>query len=662
MKRNIVVLIIGLMFGTATMAAGIMTPKDGPEGSIEIRDHDVNVVINNGFAVTTVDQVFFNPTDRDMEAVYTFPLPKNASLSELSLWIDGQEILGEVTEKEKAREIYRKEKEAGRNTAVAEKRDYLAFDVLVNPVLAGQETRVRLVYLQPIEIDGNIGRYVYPLEEGMIDEQVHSFWDMKEQVHRRFNFLCTVRSSYPIDSVRTKGLDHLAQVETESQGQWIVSINDEEGNAALNQDIVVYYRLAENTPARVDLLPFRDGQGPGTYMLVITPGNDLQPITEGIDWTVVLDLSGSMGGKIGSATDAVSRALEELRPEDRFRIALFSDNCRMLERGWQPVNKVNVEATSAKLMKLDVEGGTNLYAGLQEGLRGLETDRTSAVLLISDGGANVGPSEQKDFMELMEDKDVRVFTFVIGSGSNVPLMERIAEVSGGFSMSVSNQDDLYGRILQARSKLGLEAMHGIEVDLAGVGANDQSSLSFPTIYHGQQIVRFGRYTKHGEATLKLKARISGRDVEWETRVDFPEFDDSFPEMERLWAFAKTRELKQQIDDTGREGELREAIVDLGQTYSIVTDYTSMVVVEGQQFEEYQIERKNLSRVERERQARSVRTQSAPKPTRADSAAPMYKGRSSHGTGGRRGGGAVDFTLVWILGGSFITLRMLRRKG
>jgi Ca-activated chloride channel family protein len=241
-------------------------------------------------------------------------------------------------------------------------------------------------------------------------------------------------------------------------------------------------------------------------------------------------------------------------------------------------------------------------------------------------------------------------------------MERIAEVSGGFSMSVSNQDDLYGRILQARSKLGLEAMHGIDVDISGVGASDESSLSFPTIYHGQQIVRFGRYTKPGEARLKLKARISGRDVEWETRVDFPEFDDSFPEMERLWAFAKTRELKKQIDDTGKEGELREAIVDLGETYSIVTDYTSMVVVEGQQFEEYQIERKNLSRVERERQARTARMQVAPRSTRADNSMPMYKGRSSHNTRSGRGGGAVDFTLIWFLGGSFITLRMLRRKG
>ncbi len=662
MKFWIRVLAISLLFTSATLAAGILTPIDGPEGAIEIRNHDVNVIINNGFAITTVDQVFFNPTDQDMEAVYTFPLPKNASLSELSLWIDGHEQVGEVMEKEKAREIYRKEKEAGRDSAVAEKRDYIAFDVLVNPVRAGQKTRVRLVYLQPVEIDSNVGRYVYPLEEGKIDEQVHAFWDLKEQVHGVFNFRCTVRSSYPVDTVRTKGLDSLAKVSTEAQGDWVVSIHDDEGNAVLNQDIVVYYRLAENTPARVDLLPFRDGDEPGTYMLVITPGNDLQPITEGVDWTVVLDLSGSMGGKIGTAAESVSKALEELRPQDRFRIVLFSNRSRFLERGWQPVNKVNVEAAASKLRKLEVEGGTNLYAGLEKGLSGLEADRTSAVLLISDGGANVGRSEQAAFVNLLKDKDIRVFTFVFGSGSNVPLMERVAEVSGGFSMSVSNQDDLYGRILQARSKLGREAMRGIQVELDGVGAFDRSSLSFPTIYYGQQIVRFGRYSKPGEAKLKLKARISDREVEWESSVIFPEFDDTYPEMERLWAFAKIRELKKQIDDRGAEGELRKAIVDLGEQYSIVTDYTSMVVVDDQQFEEYGIDRKNRRRVERERQARTVRTQAAPRSTRADRSRPMYKGRSSHGTGGGLGGGAVDFTLLWLLGGAFITGRMLRKKG
>src|SRR6185295_3036874 len=145
---------------------GLLTPKGSGLPPLEIRDHKVNVVINNGFAVTEVDQVFHNPHDRDLDAVYSFPLPKDAALSELSLWIDGEEVVGEVVEKEQGREILKEEKQAGRDAALAEQRDYQAFDVFVTPVRAGSDTRVRLVYLQPLEIDSGVGRYLYPLEEG----------------------------------------------------------------------------------------------------------------------------------------------------------------------------------------------------------------------------------------------------------------------------------------------------------------------------------------------------------------------------------------------------------------------------------------------------------------------------------------------------------------
>ena len=363
-----------------------------------------------------------------------------------------------------------------------------------------------------------------------------------------------------------------------------------------------------------------------------------------------------MDGKIATAGEAVIRALEQLRPEDRFRIAVFSNNARFLEPGWQPVNEVNIRSTTDLLRSLSVEGGTNLYEGLEKGLSRLEADRTSAVLLISDGGANVGPTEHAAFLKLLQDKDVRVFTFVMGQGANVPLLGRIAEASGGFSMAVSNRDDLYGRILQAKAKLGREAMHGIEIDLDGGGTIEDSDRSFPTIYHGQQIVRLGRYTQPGEATLKLKARISGREETWETTVVLPEYEDRWPEMERLWAFARTRDIKKKIDDTGKEGELRQAIIDLATEYSLVTDYTSMVVVREERFEELGIDRRNRRRVERERNGRQVRMQSAPVPTRADAHRPMYGGRSSHGLGG----GAADFTLVWLLGGAYVVGRMLRQ--
>lgn len=114
-------LVFGLIlavFGTS-QAAGLLKPKTGDQSLISIKSHNVRVVINNGFARTEVDQVFINNGDRELEAVYSFPLPKKASLSELSLWIDGQEVIGEVLEKERAEQVYEEQKSKGSDTALA---------------------------------------------------------------------------------------------------------------------------------------------------------------------------------------------------------------------------------------------------------------------------------------------------------------------------------------------------------------------------------------------------------------------------------------------------------------------------------------------------------------------------------------------------------------
>ena len=105
-------LLVGLI-PTMSQAAGILTPIGSGHQPIQIRDHHVNVVINNGFSMTEVHQTFYNANSEDLEAIYSFPLPKSASLSEVTLYVGEREIQGEVLEKQKARQIYADEKSRG---------------------------------------------------------------------------------------------------------------------------------------------------------------------------------------------------------------------------------------------------------------------------------------------------------------------------------------------------------------------------------------------------------------------------------------------------------------------------------------------------------------------------------------------------------------------
>ena len=63
---GLVVIFVSLLgFGGSTQAAGLLTPKDGALPALDIKEHDVKVVIEDGYAVPTVEQVFLNPHGQD---------------------------------------------------------------------------------------------------------------------------------------------------------------------------------------------------------------------------------------------------------------------------------------------------------------------------------------------------------------------------------------------------------------------------------------------------------------------------------------------------------------------------------------------------------------------------------------------------------------------
>jgi Ca-activated chloride channel homolog len=659
------VLTVLLVFGESPQAAGLLKPKNGSASDITIKTHTVNVTINNGYARTEVDQVFTNTGTVDLEAVYSFPLPRQASLSELSLWIDGQEVTGEVVEKQQARQIHEEQKAKGNTTALAEKDTYKTFNVSVSPVKAQDDTRVRLVYYQPLEIDLNVGRYVYPLAEGGVDEERLAFWSVDNSVQEQFTFDLTLKSAQPIKEVRLPGYMQQARIETvqtESEGGnssiYTAHLENKEG-ASLAEDIVFYYRLDDTVSARVELIPYKQaGVSSGTFMLVITPGASLAEITEGTDWVFVLDTSGSMSGqKIRTLTDGVARAIGKMDPADRFRVVTFNNSATDFTRGFVEATPENVSKVLGGISAIQADGGTNLEAGLSMGLARSDRERTTAVILVTDGVANIGATTHSEFLRLIKERDLRLFTFIIGNSANTPLLDKITEASGGFSMDLSNNDDIYGRIVQAKNKVFFEALHDARVSFTGGGIEQVTPAEIGSLYRGDQLVMFGQYSRPEKIDITLHASISGEEKQWRTSAVLPEVDIVNPEIERLWALAHIGELADEIDTHGETGDQKDQIVALGTTYSLVTDYTSMVVLDEAEYENRNIERRNRDRIAKERSAQQQRQQQPVKNYRVDSAPDnsMFKESSSPGVGS---GPVGPIMLVVIASGLFI---MQRRK-
>jgi len=674
------VLLTASLFAGYTQAAGLLTPGDGSLPALEIRDHLVDVVIEDGYAITTVEQVFVNPHDRDLEAQYSFPVPAHGTVVELTVWIDGQPVTGEVLEQEQARQLYEEEKAAGRDAGITEKDSYKTFETRISPVRAKQDTRVRLVYLQPAEVDTGIGRYVYPLEEGGVDEGKLAFWTANEQVSGKFSFDLQIKSVYPVEAVRLPNQPQ-AIIQSQTDGEWTVHLGNrapvatdisstelqddsqvETGtqtgaNGAvftLDQDLVVYWRHQADLPGSVDLVAHKPaGSHRGTFMMVVTPGDDLQPIQEGKDWVFVLDISGSMRNKYATLVDGVQRSLQKMRIEDRFRIVLFNDNSWELTPGFVSASPEMVTHYSQALLAIAPGNSTNLFAGLDQGLKSLDADRTSALVLVTDGVANVGETRQRRFIELIKKKDIRMFTFVLGNSANRPLLEALARASNGFAVNISNSDDIVGQLLTATSKVTYEALHGVKIEIDGIRTADLTPGQIGSLYRGQQLVIFGHYWGEGMADVRLTGRISGEDKTYQTRFAFPAVATENPEIERLWAYASIEEAVQEISDFGEDADLKQAITDLGVEYGLVTDYTAMVVVRNEVFDAHGIKRSTQTRRTTEELARLQRAQRPAVSRRVDSQQPMYSSnRTSH-----NGSGALDaWTLLLLLPLVWLTWR------
>jgi len=625
--------------------AGLLEDTAGSD-AIRLTDHSVQVEITESVARTTVRQTFLNQSGSDLEAVYTFPLPKDAVLSEVHLTRGDRTQSGEVVERARAEALHDEAASEGRATGLATLDSIQRFEFRIYPVPAHAETILEVVYYEVIEVDSAVGVYRYPLQENGTDDRGR-FWSPRDEIEGRFTFEAEVHSAWPLRDIRVPGLENGREEALESGGRRFAY--QAEGGR-LDEDIVLYYRLEENLPGRVDVLAYKGAEEePGTFLAMVTPAMDLK-LLPGTDTVFVLDISGSMETKLPMLIAGVEQAIGKMRPDDRFRIVLFNNGARELTRGWTPVNEQTVAAMIREVRSIRSEGGTHFYAGIKLALGQLDPDRATNCILVTDGVANVGEVRGPAFRALLDRYDIRLFSFVLGNGANWPLMETLSEATGGYARGVSNSQDIVGEILLAQNKVTRQSLRGARIHLTGASRPYGVTGNEPgKLFYGEQVLVLGRYAEGGSFEFTLDGQLTGEAKSYRTTVELPEVDTSMPELERIWALHRMKSL-----DPDTSPESREAALDLALEYQFVTEHTAMLLLHDEDFEKAGIERRNAARSEREAFARQNR--SPVPPTRQETGEQRAFQRSAPSFGG--GALGPGWFLVGFVG--LLAARFFRR--
>ena len=539
-----------------TNAAGLLIADGGLGGVLEIKEHDVQVTLNNGIAVTQVTQVFHNTEKRQVEALYTFPVPKAASVANFSMWINGQEMIGEVLEKQRAREIYNSYKQVRRDPGLLEQTDFRTFEMRIFPIGPDADQKVQITYYQELDYDDDVATYVYPLATATRK-------DVDSRTTGRFAIAVEVKSAVPIVDLDSPSHGQAFAIAKHADTYWQANLENHGGSLA--RDVVLAVRI-ERPKTGMDLVTSRRDGEDGFFCLTLTAGQDVALKQEGMDYVFVLDASGSMAdsGKLLLSKDAVAAFLNELGAEDRFEVMTFNVTPHLCFSQLQAGTDTDKQQALAFLSREEARGGTFLQPAMVTAYKYATDDRPLNVVILSDG-----LTEQRERTVLLQQiqqrpGNTRVFCIGVGNDVNRPLLEQLAEDSGGLSAFISTGDNFERQARAFRRKLMRPFATNLEIKFNGVEVAEVEPAVLPNLYHGAPVRVYGRYRSSGTAEVTLRGSVNGLELNQTAQLEFPENDPANPEINRMWAWHRVHRLLKDADRAGDRSPVIPEVVRLGE--------------------------------------------------------------------------------------------------
>ena len=570
--KRLAVAAIALMFLCRLAGAtGILLPKDESLPPLAIKSHRVDVRVKDGVATTSVTQVFLNSTKRQLEGTYVFPIPADAALADFAMYINGKRQSGRIVEADKARQVYEDIVRRMRDPGLLEYMDARLLRMRVFPIEPESTQKVELTYHVRLPFDNGVYRYTFPLRTG----------EKASKVLDDFTFGVEISQRQPIVNVYSPS--HKIGVSRKGENKAVVGFEEE--GSYLDKDFVLYYTVGDKDFG-LNLITHRVKGQDGFFALMLAPSVDLKD--EKVmpkDVCFLIDTSGSMQqeDRIASARDALKFCLKSLRREDRFALVPFSTSVDVYGEGLTEATEENVEAAVAYVSKLEALGGTRLCDAVVEGLKmAPEGKRPYIVVLLSDGKPTLGTVETEDILVEVKGANkgnVRVFTFGIADRVDVPLLDKVAETTRGYSEYVAPGREIETEVSSFFRKVSNPVLSGLKLSFGKVKVKDMYPEELPDLFRGSQVVAFGRYSGQGDVAVQLTGVMQGKEQPFAYDATFPAAVTDNDFLPHLWAQRKIAYLLDEIRLHGESRELKDEVVRLSKEYGIATPYTSYLVLE-----------------------------------------------------------------------------------
>ncbi len=572
-----------------------------PEGTLDLplQHTDVSVEVSGFVARATVTQHYHNPFDRPIEAVYTFPLPRDAAVEDMRMTVGERVIQGLIKRRDEARRLYEQAREQGQHTSLLEQERPNIFTQSVANILPGEDIVITVRYVNILKYEGGAYELVFPMVVGpryipgeaalgrsgtgrapdtnaVPDASRITPPVLKPGQRSGHDIALSVKldAGVPIQGVHS--ISHAVDIRENSPRESIISLHP--SDTIPNKDFVLRYQVAGKAPA-LAVIPHHDERG-GFFTLLIQPQRtvaDDEVVPR--ELIFIVDTSGSMSGfPIEKSKEAMRRLINGMRPGDTFNVVRFAGDTGTLWPAPRPYTTDNAREALAFVERMHGAGGTEMRKGILEALaQPASGDHLRIAFLLTDG--YVG-DEMRIFQAIeQESRGARVFTLGVGSSVNRYLLDRAAALGRGEAFYLRQDEDSKAVIDRFYQRVDRPALAYISIDWGGLDVTDLYPAKIPDLWAGQPVRIHGRYAKGGEATITLRGQLGTRPYVQTLKVHLPAEEPENEAMASVWARQKVRALMDRMVHEGRTEALVNAVTETGLEYRLMTQWTSFVAVE-----------------------------------------------------------------------------------
>ena len=584
--------------GSGEMVANISS-EDEAEGTgqvpLPLQHTAVDASIAGHISTVRVKQQFANPFDTKIEAVYVFPLPEKAAVTEFLMVIGERTIRGILREKAEAEAIYRAARAQGYQASLLVQHRPNIFEQKVANIEPGKAIDVDITYFHTLAYKDGWYSFVFPTVVGPRfnpsghPDPIHALPRGDRPAtpdSTAVEYLApTERSGHDLGisvridaGVRIEELTSTHEITVNRDGPKSATVQLADKTTLPNRDFVLDFRLA-GAAVKSNLLTYRDLEtGEGFFSLMLVPPVDTAALSRrSMEMVFVIDCSGSMGGRpLEQAREAVATALGQLNPTDTFQIIRFSDGASQFGRQPVPATEENLAAARLYLASLNSQGGTMMIKGIKAALDFPHNpSRFRFVSFLTDG--YIG--NESDILAEVHRRlgAARIFSFGVGDSVNRYLLERMARVGNGAVAYLGLNDSAEDVMGAFFARVSHAALTDVEIDWGGMTVSDTYPAQPPDLFVGRPLVVSGRF--QGEAT---SVTVSGT-VDGSRRafvVEAAEPGRAGLSIAKVWARANIAELSDRQATAGEAHEELGAVIRrIALKHQLVSNYTSFVAVD-----------------------------------------------------------------------------------